>query len=81
MTGDHANIVYDARTDELAVDVPGTEFTSINIGLQACIFTGDPAENLGDTFDNETDCNKTKPRHPTFRPTFRGLRIGSRRLG
>jgi hypothetical protein len=69
-----ASIVYNPSTGELAVDVPGTKLTSINIDSAACIFTGDPAQNLGGDFDNHTDCNIFKT---TFGTSFGSLSFGN----
>ena len=53
-----AAITYDTSTGELAVDVPAeTELTSINIDSAAGVFTGEPAVNLGGSFDNDSDGN------------------------
>ena len=50
------SVVYDTATGELAVDTPaGTELTSINIDSAAGIFTGDAAQNLSGSFDNDAD--------------------------
>ena len=60
------SIVYDPGTGEVRVDAPaGTELTSINIDSAAGIFTGDPAQNLGGSFDNDADNN-------IFKATFGG---------
>ena len=67
------SVVYDARTGEVAVDAPaGTELTSINIDSASGIFTGDPAQNLGGSFDNDADNN-------IFKATF-GSSFGSHQL-
>jgi hypothetical protein len=74
-TGDgNATLVYDATTGELAVEVPGTELTSINIQSAASIFTGDSAENLGGDFDNDSDDNIFKA---TFGTSFGSLSFGT----
>ena len=64
------SVTYNAGTGELAVDAPaGVNLTSINIESAASIFTGTPAENLGGSFDNDTDNN-------IFKATF-GSNFGS----
>jgi hypothetical protein len=70
----NATIVYDATTGEVSVEVGPTELTSINIESAAAIFTGDPAENLGDAFDNHTDDNIFKA---TFGSSFGPLSFGN----
>jgi hypothetical protein len=72
---DQTSIIYDSATGELGVDAPaGTELTSINIDSAACIFTGDPAQNLGGSFDNDSDCNIFKA---TFGSSFGSLSFGN----
>lgn len=59
-------IIYDAATGELAVDVSdGTQLTSINIDSASAIFSGAPADNLGGSFDVDSD-------HSIFKTTFGG---------
>ena len=58
----------------LAIDVPATELTSINIDSAASIFTGDSAENLGGSFDNDADNNIFKA---TFGGSFGSLTFGN----
>ncbi len=49
-------MVYSPATGELSVDAPaGVELTSINIDSASGIFTGDAAQNLGGSFDNDAD--------------------------
>ena len=48
--------------------------TSINIDSAACIFTGDAAQTLGGSFDNDTDCNIFKA---TFGSSFGGINFGN----
>ena len=74
-TGDtQTSVVYDARTGELSVDAPaGTELTSINIDSATGIFTGDAAQNLGGSFDHDSDDNIFKA---TFGSSFGGLSFG-----
>ena len=68
------SIVYNATSGELAVDAPASvDLTSINIDSAAGIFTGDPAMNLGGSFDNDADDN-------IFRATF-GCSFGSLSFG
>ncbi len=76
MAGDgQASIVYHAGTGELAVDAPaGTQLTSINIDSAAGIFTGDAAQNLGGSFDNDSDNNIFKA---TFGSSFGSLSYGN----
>ena len=65
-TGDgNASISYDPRAGELRVLVWDTELTSINIQSASSIFTGDPADHLGQAFDNHTPDN-------IFKATFGG---------
>lgn len=69
------SVVYDANTGEVSVDSPsGVELTSINIDSAAGIFTGDPAQNLGGSFDNDTDDNIFKA---TFGDSFGSLSFGN----
>ncbi len=50
------SIIYNVTTGELGVDAPaGTDLTSININSAAGVFTGDAAQNLGGSFDNDAD--------------------------
>jgi hypothetical protein len=72
---DQTTIIYNPLTGELAVDAPaGKELTSINIDSAAGIFTGDPAENLGGSFDNDSDGNIFKA---TFGDSFGSLSFGN----
>ena len=75
-TGDgQTSLVYDAGTGELSVDAPaGTNLTSINIDSASGIFTGDPAQNLGGSFDNDADNNVFKA---TFGSSFGSLSFGN----
>jgi hypothetical protein len=69
------SIIYNPSTGELAVDAPaGRELTSINIDSAAGIFTGDPAQNLGGSFDNDKDTNIFKA---TFGSSFGSLSFGN----
>jgi hypothetical protein len=62
------SIIYDPRTGELGVDAPAsTELTSINIDSAAGIFTNEPAQNMGGSFDNDSDWNLFKA---TFGSSF-----------
>jgi hypothetical protein len=70
----NATLTYDAGTGELAVQVGGTELTSINIDSAASIFTGDAAQNLGGSFDNDADNNIFKA---TFGSSFGSLSFGN----
>jgi hypothetical protein len=72
---EQTSIVYNAGTGELSVDAPAsTELTSINIDSAAGIFTGNPAENLGGSFDNDADENIFKA---TFGSNFGSLSFGT----
>ena len=51
-----------------------TDLTSINIDSAGGIFTGDPAENLGGSFDNDADNNIFKA---TFGSSFGRLSFGT----
>ncbi len=69
------SIVYNVQTGELGVDAPaGMELTSINIDSAAGAFTGDPARNLGGSFDNDADGNIFKA---TFGSSFGSLSFGN----
>ena len=68
------SIVYDANTGEVKVDAPaGVQLTSVNIESAASIFTGEPAQGLGGSFDNDTDNNIFKA---TFGSSFGSLAFG-----
>ena len=69
------SLVYFPATGELAVDAPaGVELTSINIESASGIFTGDAAQNLGGSFDNDSDGNIFKA---TFGSSFGSISFGS----
>jgi hypothetical protein len=69
------SLVYNPGTGELAVDAPaGTQLTSINIDSASGIFTGQPAQNLGGSFDNDSDTNIFKA---TFGSSFGSLSFGN----
>ncbi len=69
------SIVYDAGSGEVSVDTPaGVELTSINMDSAAGIFTGDAAENLGGSFDNDADDNVFKA---TFGGSFGSVSFGN----
>lgn len=73
--GDQTSIFYDPSTGELSVDAPaGQELTSINIDSAAGIFTGDAAQNLGGSFDNDADSNVFKA---TFGGSFGSVTFGN----
>ena len=76
ITGDgQTSIVYDPRTGEVSVDAPaGAELTSINVDSAAGIFTAEPAQNLGGSFDNDADNNMFKA---TFGGSFGSLSFGN----
>ena len=66
---------YDARTGEVWVDAPaGSQLTSINIDSTSGLFTGQPAQNLGGSFDNDADNNIFKA---TFGSSFGSLSFGN----
>ena len=67
-------IGYDAASGELWIDTPeGIELTSISIDSKSGVFTGQPAEQLGGTFDNDSDTNIFKA---TFGGSFQKLSFG-----
>ena len=69
------SIVYNTTTGELAIDAPaGMELTSINIDSAAGIFTGNAAQKLGGSFDNDADHNIFKA---TFGSSFGSLSYGN----
>jgi hypothetical protein len=69
------SIGYDARTGEVFVDAPaGARLSSVNIDSASGIFTGDPAEGLGGSFDNDADTNIFKA---TFGSDFGSLSFGN----
>ncbi len=69
------SIVYNAQTGEVGVDAPaGVDLTSVNIDSSSGIFTGDAAENLGGSFDNDADSNIFKA---TFGSSFGSLSFGN----
>ena len=72
---DQTSLVYDRGTGELIIDTPADQnLTSINIDSGAGILTGDPAENLGGSFDNDVDNNIFKA---TFGSSFGSLSFGN----
>lgn len=69
------SITYNVGTGEVGVDAPsGTDLTSINIDSAGSIFTGEPAVNLGGSFDNDADGNIFKA---TFGSSFGSLSFGN----
>ncbi len=69
------SILYNPTTGEVAVDAPaGTNLTSVNIDSAGGIFTGAPAQNLGGSFDNDSDTNIFKA---TFGSSFGTLSFGN----
>jgi hypothetical protein len=69
------SVIYNANSGEVTVDVPiGLQLTSINIDSLVGIFTGDSAQNLGGSFDNEADDNIFKA---TFGSSFGSLSFGN----
>ena len=72
---EQTSISYNPTTGELGVNAPvSTELTSINIDSAGGIFTGDPAQNLGGSFDNDADNNIFKA---TFGSSFGSLSFGN----
>jgi hypothetical protein len=72
---EQTTIFYNPATGELAVDAPAnTNLTSINIDSAAAIFTGEPAMNLGGSFDIDSDDNIFKA---TFGSSFGSLSFGN----
>lgn len=70
-----ASIIYNAATGELAVDVAaGVALTSVNVDSAASILTGESAQNLGGSFDNDADSNLFKA---TFGDSFGSLSFGN----
>jgi hypothetical protein len=70
----NATLIYNPGTGELAVEVGATQLTSINIDSAGAIFTGEPAMNLGGSFDNDADNNIFKA---TFGSSFGSLTFGN----
>ncbi len=69
------SIIYNAETGEVAVDAPaGVELTSIKIDSASGIFTGEAAQSLGGSFDNDSDSNIFKA---TFGSSFGSLSFGN----
>ena len=69
------SIRYHAGTGEVSVDAAaGKELTSVNIESASGIFTGAPAQNLGGSFDNDTDNNIFKA---TFGSSFGSISFGN----
>ena len=70
------SIVYNAGTGEVAVDAPaGKELTSVNIeSAVGHLHRRAPAQNLGGSFDNDTDNNIFKA---TFGGSFGSLSFGN----
>ena len=72
---EQTSVFYSAITGEVAVNAPlSKNLTSINIDSDSAIFTGDPAQNLGGSFDNDTDDNIFKA---TFGSSFGNLSFGN----
>lgn len=65
---------YSPHTGELRFEVGPTELTSVNIDSSASIFTGEPARNLGGSFDNDADNNIFKA---VFGGSFGSLSFGN----
>jgi hypothetical protein len=72
---EQTSIGYNRSTGEVYVDAPaGQELTSINIDSATGIFTGEAAQNLGGSFDNDADDNIFKA---TFGGSFGSLSFGN----
>lgn len=69
------SVGYDAATGEVWIDAPaGLEVTSVNIDSASAIFTGDPAQTLGGSFDNDSGGNIFQA---TFGSSFGTLNFGN----
>lgn len=75
-TGDgRASLVYDPSSGAIGIDAPARrELSSIRIVSRAGIFTGAPAENMGGSFDIDSDSELFKA---TFGASFGSLTFGS----
>ncbi len=72
---EQTSIIYNPTTGEVGVNAPVTKnLTSINIDSAGGVFTGAPAQNLGGSFDNDSDTNIFKA---TFGSSFGSLSFGS----
>ena len=69
----NATITYNPANGEVGLEAGATDLTSINIDSAAAIFTGEPAQNLGGSFDNDADNNIFKA---TFGSSFGSLSFG-----
>ena len=69
-----ATLVYDPNSGRVEVQAGATQLTSINIDSAAGIFTGEAAQNLGGSFDNDADGNIFKA---TFGSSFGSLSFGN----
>jgi hypothetical protein len=69
-----ASITYDPSNGAVGVEIGDAELTSINIDSASGVFTGNPAENLGGSFDNDADNNIFKA---TFGGSFGSLSFGT----
>jgi hypothetical protein len=59
---DQTSVGYNADNGEMWVEAPaGVGLTSINMDSAAGIFSGEPVENLGGSFDNDTDEDEDQP--------------------
>jgi hypothetical protein len=69
------SVGYNPGTGEVFVNAPaGVALTSINIDSAGSIFTGDAAQNLGGSFDNDADNNIFKA---TFGGSFGSITFGN----
>ena len=69
------SIVYNPANGDLSLDAPaGVELTSINVDSVAGIFSGNPAQHLGGSFDNDSDGNIFKA---TFGSSFGSVAFGN----
>jgi hypothetical protein len=67
-------MIYNASTGELAIKTPASaELRAINISSASRIFTGEAAQNLGGSFDNDSDANIFKA---TFGSSFGSIGFG-----
>ena len=76
MAGDgQTSVVYDPSNGHVSVDAPsGVELTSVNIDSAGGIFTGEAAQSLGGSFDNDADGNIFKA---TFGGSFGSVSFGN----
>ncbi len=69
------SVVFSALTGEVALDVPiGTSLTSFQLVSSSGIFTNDPAQNLGGSFDDDSNAQIFKA---AFGSSFTSLSFGT----